>query len=698
MCEECISNSENFFDSSNKICKKRENSIKNCANSTTKADTCDTCLEGYIISNGNTTCSTAISKCTSHYFLPGATGGTQKTVCKLCLDGFYLKTQIINNDIITSCELPSPSILGCVVYGSNSTCTQCGNGFYLANEKCHVHNTQITSKLKCDQYSTIRLNECSTCPKNFYLYQLYNYCENLADSEKIESCEIYASDKSCYWCKAKFYVQKKLNVAKNIYEYSCISKDITNCTQLDRDTATCLSCNATLYKIPNVKAELNECVDMPDFQKFQCSSYTLDATNLSPKCETCLFPYYPIEWSDLHFGFCAKKDQIAKLYYKYEAADETFFENCQVQDLGVVKKCRRCDQASVSTKKYIDSSFKCSDACAAEEAIETFGYEDKIAAPVSYLSCKTKLLVDAVGIIDDCHRFDYEVSSTVTGDFFSAMKALCMSCGDKMGVLRTETESKYALYDYLPNAGNAAASSALKLESFWHPRNRVSGFYNCIPFGFAVPDYTYMTGSVAAGQSPVKNSSSTYIAVSVSSGNYSDSASVIRQHCNIATESGTKHGCGVCKWGYRGVRTLSGSHPFVIHCEEMPECDKSKYYSGLGSNDQTQLNYHHVNCHVCTSLSKIPTLTHGVIRNKTTGTDGRNYFTVDCMTRANPTDKGSFDKGTFPDHCAIQEIVSGVPQWQGYKDEFQQPNPVCIACDPVYRAVNKSNILGSQNL
>lgn len=692
VCDLC--NDDSYFDTATSACKKRELTIKHCVVKQPNADLCQTCKESYIPSNGNTECSSAISKCTNHYFLPTA-DGNQRTVCQACLDGFYLRTQISGGDIITSCELPSPSILGCIVYTNNDYCSKCSTGYYLANGRCHTHTDTIIEKLRCVSYSTIRLNECSVCPAENYLYTLYNYCENLTDDELIQHCDQYDTSKNCYRCDHPYYVFTEVDPQTLKTIYSCKPKNISYCLELDRTNPKCLDCNKLVNKIPTINANDNSCVDMPDFQKKNCTDYTLDPSSLSPICQSCEAPYYPINWPDLQYGLCAKPAQIAELYYKYTAEDVVSFDNCEILDLKQTKKCRKCNQAILSDNTYknlVSTSHTCTTGCTSEEVIETFGFDSDIAAPVSYFACKTKLLIAAFGELDNCKRIDYDVSSKGEGNFLQALYPICVECVDGyVGAINSRIQTKYVLYDYRKDFTvlQIKESAGFKEQGFWNPHNKIQGFFYCVKFDdWNTHKTKYFVGEIPSANFPASLTTESRTVVDA---DYNTATNSFIQQCSTLLEKDLRYGCGTCKWGYRGLRALDtgGSDlEFIISCTEISDCDTSVIYTGLGSHDNGAFLHYKVGCHKCTTATNIPTITSKLINSTT---DSIQFFTTECMTAGNPDDNSSYTKA-FVDNCAIQEIVEGIVQWAGYLDENPHPNPVCVACLPGYKPTVSATI------
>ena len=691
VCDQC--NDDSYFDSGTSSCKKRELTIKYCIEYKPDLDKCKTCAESYLLSNSDTECSSAISKCTNYYFLP-TPDGEQRTVCKSCLDGFYLRTQISGADIITSCELPSPSILGCIVYTSNDYCSSCTTGYYLANGKCHTHNNTIIEKLQCVSYSTIRLNECSVCPVENYLYTLYNYCENLTNDELITNCEQYDTSKNCYQCKFPYYVQTSIDQQTGNTVYSCIEKKITSCTILDRVAPKCLECEKAVKKIPNINADNNFCVSLPDFQSKYCTDYDLDSSNLSPQCLSCEAPYYPISWPDLHYGLCAVPEQIESLYYEYTAEDIVTFQNCEILDLKQTKKCRKCSQDVANTDNLISTSFTCTSACTNEEVIETFGFDSSIAAPVSYMSCKTKLLVASFGELDFCSRIDYDNSSKSDGDFLSSLYPICVKClPGYIGAINSQIESKYVIYDYRKDWTTAQLkeTAGFKEQGYWNPRNKIPGFYYCIEFD----NFTDNTGQYFIGTIPSANfpPGLTGEVNSVNNNSYNVNTVSFIAKCSSLLEKDLRFGCGTCEWGYRGLTaadTGGSSLDFIVSCTEIPDCDTSVVYTSIGGHDNNGFLHNKVTCHKCNTANFIPTITSKII-NSTVGATPHQFFTTECMLQGEPTTVPNSDV-SFISNCGIQEIVKGIPQWLGYKDEYPHPNPVCIACLPGYRATVSATV------
>jgi hypothetical protein len=122
----------------------------------------------------------------------------------------------------------------------------------------------------------------------------------------------------------------------------------------------------------------------------------------------------------------------------------------------------------------------------------------------------------------------------------------------------------------------------------------------------------------------------------------------------------------------------------------MTDCVTDTIYTAIGSHDNGAFLHMKVTCHKCTTADFIPTITSKIVLSTISGSP-KQFFTTECMKAGQPTNTAAADID-FIDNCGVQEIVEGIPQWQGYRDEFPHPNPVCVACLPGYRPTISATI------
>lgn len=299
-----------------------------CATGCLKCDTTGNCIvpdisAGYVLTNNAAVKSTAqfclvidsTGKCTTcnpKYFLDQSTSNCvvvptanlinncllygSLTSCSFCGNNTYL-----NNNV---CAAVTTTISNCTIYKDAATCSVCASGSVLAvdGKSC----VSVSSVQNCSGYTFVT---CSTCASGYYLnknsylssalksgtadqntalakftrdlIQNTNYtgifaCQNGASS----NCATFAADSStCTTCNANYYLDKTTGLCT-----AFPSEPIPFCSVYTSAT-TCTACNSG-YTLSN-----NACTVIPTASLVdKCATY--DGTASSAVCRTCSPGYY----------------------------------------------------------------------------------------------------------------------------------------------------------------------------------------------------------------------------------------------------------------------------------------------------------------------------------------------------------------------------------------------------------------------
>lgn len=683
VCDEC--ESDFYFNTTEKLCVKREKSIANCAKHISDQQACKECQFSYILTPNNLSCLSMIPKCNIFLFIPG-NDGDYNLLCKKCNDGFYISTVIENNQIITSCELPKQAIEGCKSYQSEFQCIECRQNYYLANFKCHLHDQSIIKNLICEVNDNMKLNDCSVCPNDNFLYKLYNYCKKL--DQPIEECDQYQDAETCYQCNESYYVKDK----------KCTKSTISECKTVQRDANKCLQCNEQKRLFPNVNSNDNQCIKIFSHIENECEDYTFDITSGYVGCESCTAGFYPNVFVNANFTFCVVNSELETYREKMTNENITFLTECYSADF-VSKRCLYCNQKSLKTVIHREAG-NCTASCESSQIIQTFKMNSHL--PESFMEC---IPLTGLSNVDNCKRIDYDLTTKPEGTTTENMTAYCVECHDNFaGVVQNLANYKYAHFDKLP-LGHFT-DNVLNDVSYWSHNNKIPLFQECLEFTTAI--FSSLVEFTEAGYNSLESGVIKVVDP------YADLSEIekarIFANCYTIFEA-TKQvggnttnllGCGSCKFGMTGV-VIPTMSTYAIHvCKEMPECDTSVHYTGLGNHDSNAKMDLYVRCHKCLDPTKIITFT--LLRtwfmpeDISTVEPSKAETTKSGLLRQNEcTVRGFHDTNTqfFPNNCAVQLVITDKKLQPYTLDLLIPPNPLCVACKPLYKpSLSDLNIEG----
>ena len=672
-CDEC--ESDYYFSVTEKICKKRENSIQHCAKYVFDREECEECQFSYIISPTKLTCLSVIAKCSDYLFIPG-NNNDFNLLCKKCDDGFFIYTIIENNQIITSCELPKAAIEGCKSYSSEFQCLECRQNYYLANFKCHLHTKEITANLICEINNNLKLNDCSQCPAGHVLYKLYNYCKPL--TTPIPSCDVYQDSETCYSCVQPNYVKTG----------QCVATSISECTELERDSNKCLKCNNQKRLIPNINTVDNSCIKIFTHIDSNCENYEFDINTGYVGCDSCSTGFYPNVFVNANFAFCVVSPELASFREKLSEANITHLTDCYSFDF-VSKRCLYCNQKSLNIVISQENG-KCEMACDSSQIIQTFKMNNHL--PESFMEC---IPLTGLSSVDNCKRIDFDLTVKPEGVTTENLTSYCVECHDGFaGVVPELLNYKYAHFNRLPL--KHYPSNVLSDVSFWSPKNKVPLFRECLQFfdgtfsklvEFTATDYSSLESGITKSILPYGS-----IPESEKSAIFSNCYTIFEAIKQINENTTTLFGCASCKFGMTGV-VIPTMSTYAIHvCKEMPECDSSIHYNGLGSHDKSAKLDLYIRCHKCTDTTKIITFTllktYFLPEDVSTVEPGKAELTKTDLLRQNECFiKGFHEKfsSTFPNNCAAQLVITDKKLQVYTLDLLIPPNPLCVACKPGFK-------------
>ena len=718
-CDEC--GDQFYFKESSKLCQSRETQVSNCETNQSNSELCKKCRASFIVSQDFKSCLNEIPQCLSYLFLPNS-DGSLTMICNVCLDGFYIYTEVVNSTLKTSCRLPEKTIEGCLKYQNETLCSECENNFYLALFKCHFHQKTITEKLSCSQFSNILLNQCVKCTDSRFLFQLFNYCENQATL--IDKCYQYNESQKCAQCDQGYYI-----VTDAEGKQTCTKSTIESCVTMDTSTNKCTSCDFAKKLHVNVNTVANACVKIPTFNEAQCVDFKQNLTASSFTCDSCAAPYYPFNFKNNKYSFCTLKTEISTFGAGFSDSEFDKLTGCLAFAFST-KKCLVCNW-TIETE-YISSDGLCVSKCNNDQFAITFNFSGT--APTHYLQCVSYSSYTIEGSSKElCKRIDKNATSISTAKTEeSTIPWRCAECLANHKAVATGTLTyQYTHYYYKPL--KIITTSEIKFLSYFSAFNKVPLVDKCVEITKDTNNLFRFTNAAAikGDDDALLGSYGTFstitFTVSLTStvfGEYFDNCEFVLEYPRQFAGGNTSnvYGCASCKFGFTGpvvqfeeVTSANAAvttqdkidKQFLHHCSAISECNTNLFYNGLGSHDDNGFMGYSVTCHVCKTTSnlvsfvareiytmknmKVTETPNAAATAPSTSGDPKRSSNMNWCGGPGLSISGLDTASTFPQNCQIQQLVSSrkLTAYGGTVD----PNPLCVACKPKYRPTVANNLV-----
>jgi hypothetical protein len=676
-----------FFYLSFGKCFKRSVQIANCKLYATSSEECAQCYQGFIVSFDSKYCVTEIINCLETNSI-SPIPGKYSSICYECEKQYFVQTTTLaNGELKTECLLPSQIIEGCSTYQSNVNCKECSQGYYFANFKCIKQNQEIAKKINCKAQSVTLPDICLTCDLLEFKFKLINHCSSVDEAKIKPNCVLYGgSDGKCIECGSEFYLESLDN------QLTCKRTNIPSCLKVDTNSNKCLNCNSQSGLMPSVNRIENSCISIPNNFNLNCKTFETDITQDITNCQSCFAPFYALKFSSVFYQFCYGFAEFQNIGDKFSQSDIDNLSACLSFDLKT-KSCLMCDPDSLTS--LVSSTHRnCTQSCNwGNEVVLTFSLDTTY--PDSYFRCFAipRLHMDGDSSTN-CKRADYTVSSSVHIENEAKIKQFCAECLENfIPVLDSINKMEYSHFDYLPMATFKNSISSI---SYFSPLIKRALFTLCRPWN---AEFLFKNAMQLDPLNLPKDSSLvTLISYTITIGylgrNWNDFSNC-RVLISETFESSLRFGCLSCHFQHTGpIVTSTGSNNFIYWCKKMDSCDTRVYYAGIGSHD---INSHldlHVSCHKCLNSTLIvtisrlkpwtlPSTANQFTRKLNEDRDVTGHWdATSCMLRGIIKEN---DNGLFPTNCAVQQVVPS-EKLQGYTSSLSvPPNPVCVACLPMYK-------------
>lgn len=199
------------------------NIIENCASCFGEKDytVCLACESGYILTDNKCEDKKTIQICEigdKEKCKTCKSDPMLQNECETCNEGYYLSED--NNKTI--CEICD--IEGCLECFGSKNCSKCQNGYNLINNECIKETCIIGENEKCSscKNETGKEKECATCNEGYFIDENSNssFCQKCT-IQNCDKCSLYLGKEICMECKSNFIGTQDIN--GNIENCSCPS-------------------------------------------------------------------------------------------------------------------------------------------------------------------------------------------------------------------------------------------------------------------------------------------------------------------------------------------------------------------------------------------------------------------------------------------------------------------------------------------
>ena len=324
-CKEC--EPEYFLKDNKCVNRISSTNILNCLENTIDKDTCEKCLEGFVLSSDSIKCFKEILECSNY---SNNRSNSDEITCKGCNDRYFLKTS-------RSCALGN--IQNCKVYVGEDICKECEGKFYLKAQKC-IESIDIDN---CENYSNLEKDICTFCNSHFFNFKVNQICLN---GTEIENCSEYmgVEKDQCIKCKIGFFLES--NVCKKIEKTNCLEIENLLCKACKKDFGLDFkTINPTCETLPSsisencIKTSLENEINFEDLKDSKCLACNERSIPIDHREQ-----FMCIENSRLHL-FDLNIDDLIENCIKYD-----FDKNCiQCEDNKFLTPNNKCDTKCTSS-------------------------------------------------------------------------------------------------------------------------------------------------------------------------------------------------------------------------------------------------------------------------------------------------------------------------------------------------------------
>ena len=316
LCTKC---EEEYFLSEDSKCQERERAdIENCATFRVAADRCQTCLEGYTITNDGNKCLPSVDNCQQYKF-----SSLQSTehACSACKEGYYLES---------STECKEGSVDFCKKYELEfNDCVECLNGYYLESTVVCKPHEKIPA---CERYHSSEKDRCISCDNKNLGFEVANRC---AIASKIPGCVEYSTATTCKTC-GEGYILSATTCTEIPAEMNCLQAD---------SELNCTHCK------PNYILHDGTCKTIPGYILHECETSNINdglQTLSSGRCTGC--KQTAIAWNFANEFICLENSWVADLGLE-------MIDHCaQLNITGDDAVCNRCEEGYYLDNNVCESS------------------------------------------------------------------------------------------------------------------------------------------------------------------------------------------------------------------------------------------------------------------------------------------------------------------------------------------------------
>ena len=382
---------------------------------------CVSNITGCISCNNTTAC----LECASGYYLAAGLCLVCPPQCQTCTNGVCssCKTGYFINVVGQTCLLCEGFLSGCQMCSSNSTCTDCLEGFFLSGTQCKSCRVNLLGCLSCTNGTY-----CSVCQEGYFSSN--GYCSSCST---ISSCSFCVNSTKCISCISGYYLSGDSCALCTVSLPGCLlCSNVSSCSHcqsgyhLDLSLGQCLSCTNSLKGCVRC-ANSTSCIECDGGYYLSASALNCQPCNqtgcqicsntASNTCTKCSLGFY------LSASSCLVCPQVGCLEC-YNSTD------CLRCDSGYYQQGSQC----LNCKASITACSKCVDNATCLQCDSLFYLSSSNSCESCSLAISSCELCSSATVCTTCKSGYYPSASlcrscsTILGCFMCANSTYCLSC------------------------------------------------------------------------------------------------------------------------------------------------------------------------------------------------------------------------------------------------------------------------------
>lgn len=433
----------------NALCKAVATQLTNCDEYQTMT-TCSDCKDGYFVSSDQKSCESVpsvsncnflsrfeCSSCSGNYILNRnlylkSAFRTGSSIEKQAALNHVLLEKAGTKVNLNSSVCQETTVKNCSEFETFNTCKTCSSQYFLKEDKtCHAYPKPVLSN--CLIYSSNTV--CSQCNQGFYRVSATE-CKGVTAVEHCAEYSTTSNTTECVKCNAEFYKASSTSCAARTVS---ANSEIANCQTKSLDSDKCSLCNSGFV----LSTGQDECSTSVS----NCKTHQAYTKGSTPTCGTCVDGFYLSNsictaGSDsncvtyLNSGTC---DICKNKWYHLgtvSCAEHSSISNCETYHNTIKNTCKTCDSTTFNFEiekrcKLLTEIANC----------ETYDHDENTASSATCSACK-----DQYYLTNNTTCTKIDVSNCKVG----SSTTVCTNCMDDYVLFDTSgTKTCVKPHDYM---------------------------------------------------------------------------------------------------------------------------------------------------------------------------------------------------------------------------------------------------------